>query len=161
MDDLLDDCRDLPLVDVAEGALIIEQGQAPGAFLVLVEGAVTIERDGIAFARIDTPGALLGEMSVVLGEPATASVRAATLCTLRRADDGLGFLGDHPAAALAVARTVSTRLDLLTKYLIDVKRQFADRDGHLGMVDQVLDVLVHHHAPPVRPGSARLPDPEY
>jgi hypothetical protein len=39
-----------------------------------------------------------------------------------------------------------------------VKQQFADLDGHLGMVDQILDRLVHHQAPiGSSTGSARDP----
>ena len=45
---------------------------------VLESGSVTVERDGVPFARIDKPGAVFGEMSVVLDKPATATVRAET-----------------------------------------------------------------------------------
>ena len=68
------------------------------------------------------------------------------------------FLTAHPGAALAVLRTTASRLDGLTHYLVDVKQQFSDAGGHLGMVDQILDQLVHHQAPPptrARPATPR------
>lgn len=75
---MLDYCRDLPMRSVPAGDVLIEEGVRHGGMLVLVSGAVAIERAGIAFARIDTPGAVLGEMSVVLDKPATATVRASS-----------------------------------------------------------------------------------
>jgi CRP-like cAMP-binding protein len=120
-----------------------------------------VERDGIPFARIDTPGAVFGEMAAVLGQTATATARVSEISTFRVADDPIAFLSDRPGAALEVLRLAATRLDGLTRYLSDVKRQYADLAGHLGMVDDVLNVLVHHQPRPVRPGSAREPDPDY
>ena len=52
----------------------------------------------------------------------------------------------------------AARLDGLTQYLVDVKEQFAGHDDHLGMVDRILDTLVHHQAPRPRTGSARDPE---
>lgn len=161
MRELLDHCADLELVTVEPGDTLIDQGQAPGPLYVLVDGELTIERDGVPFARIDDSGSIFGEMSSLLGRPATATVRAATRSTFRLAPDGVAFIAATPAIAMAVASTVATRLDNLTQYLADVKRQFAGQSGHLGMIDEVLNVLVHHQAPPVRPGSARDPDYEF
>ena len=128
---------------------------------MLVSGQVVIEHDGVPFARVDTPGAVFGEMSAVLDRPATATVRAAGSVALRRVDDPVAFLSERPGAALAVLRTTASRLDGLTQYLVDVKRQFADADGHLGMVDAILDHLVHHQGPRSRTGSARDPEGDH
>jgi hypothetical protein len=49
----------------------------------------------------------------------------------------------------------------MTQYLVDVKRQFADAGGHLGMVDAILDHLVHHQGPRVQTGSARDPEGDH
>jgi CRP/FNR family cyclic AMP-dependent transcriptional regulator len=158
---LLDSCSHLPRTTVAAGDVVIEEGQASGAVLLLVEGEVVIERDGVAFARIDGAGSIFGEMSALLGRPATATVRAATDATFLVADDGEAFLASRPDVALDVARTVAVRLDNLSGYVADVRRQFAGQGGHLGMLGDVLDTLVHHQAPAVRPGSSRMPDLDY
>jgi CRP/FNR family cyclic AMP-dependent transcriptional regulator len=42
--------------------------------------------------------------------------------------------------------------------VVDVKQQLAGEEGHLGMVGQILDTLVHHQGAPARTGSARDPD---
>ena len=161
MDGLLAQCADLPTKTIDAGECLIEQGHDPGPLYVLVEGALVIERDGVAFARIDTPGAVFGEMAAVLGQQASATARVTEMSTFRVAEDPIAFLTERPGAALEVLRIAATRLDALTRYLADVKQQYADLAGHLGMVDQVLNVLVHHHSEPVRPGSAREPDPDY
>ena len=77
-DPLLAAAADLPLETIPAGGVLIEEGTDPGRLLVLVSGEVTVERDGVPFARIDRPGAIFGEMSAVLGQPATATARAAT-----------------------------------------------------------------------------------
>ena len=71
-------CAALPVVSTPAGGVLIEEGTRPNRLLVLVEGEVTIERDGTALARVDAPGAVFGEMSAVLGQPATATVRASS-----------------------------------------------------------------------------------
>ena len=76
---------------------------------------------------------------------------------MRRVDDPVAFLTEQPGAALAVLRTTASRLDGLTQYLVDVKRQFADAAGHLGMVDAILDQLVHHQGPRSRTGRRATP----
>lgn len=148
----------MPLETVRAGEVLIEAGSLASRMFVLASGSATVERDGVAFARIDTPGAIFGEMSVVLGRPATATVRASTDISVRVIADPETFLIERPGAALAVLRTTASRLDGMTQYLVDVKRQFAGQDGHLGMVGQILDTLVHHQGPTARPGSARDPD---
>jgi CRP/FNR family cyclic AMP-dependent transcriptional regulator len=156
--DLLALCEDLPTASVPAGESLIEEGGQPNRLYVLESGAVTIERDGTPFARIDAPGAIFGELSWVLGRPATATVRAAADVVVRVVEDPEAFLTERPGAALAVLRMTASRLDGLTQYLVDVKRQFSGLTGHLGMVDQILDTLVHHQAPRATPGSARDPE---
>jgi CRP-like cAMP-binding protein len=39
-----------------------------------------------------------------------------------------------------------------------VSSQFVDRDDHLGMVDEVLESLLHEQVEEIEPGSVRYPD---
>jgi len=100
---------------------------------------------------------------VVLGRPATATVRAATDIDVRVVDDAEAFLVERPGAAMSVLRTTASRLDGLTQYLVDVKSQFAgtEVEGHLGMVDDILDTLVYHQGPVARTGSLRDPEGDH
>ncbi len=159
--DIIDRCSDLPRRSYSAGDLIVEQGAAFGAILVLVEGRIAIERNGIGLAVIETPGAILGDMSTVLARPATATMRAVDSCSVLCADDGATYLRSHPDVLFEVAGALATRLDNLTGHLVDIQRQYGDDTGHLGMLDDVLRTLMHHQTRTVIPGSARLPDPDY
>ena len=158
MSELLALCADEPVREVPTGEILMAEGDAPSRLYVLIDGSLTVEKDGTAFAWIDYPGAVFGEMSVVLGRPATATVRATSDTRVHVIEDAEDFLRARPGAALTVLRMTAARLDGLTQYLVDVKQQFAGLDGHLGMVDGILDSLVHHQGPPPRPGSARDPE---
>jgi CRP-like cAMP-binding protein len=154
---LLDEAADLPTLQGEPGEVLIEEGTEVGRLLVLVGGTVQVERDGVTVVSVDEPGSVFGEMSLVLERPATATVRCLTPCELKVADDPLGFLAAHPGAALQMLRVSAHRVDAMTRYLVDVKQQYAEAEGHLGMVDTVLDVLANQQVPPARPGSARDP----
>jgi CRP-like cAMP-binding protein len=159
--ELLDISADLPESVIEPGGVLIEEGTEVGRLLILVSGDVIIERDGVPFAEIDQPGSVFGEMSVVLGQPASATVRAASEVTVRVADDPSEFLTQRPGAALSVLRMTAGRLDRMTQYLVDVKSQFAEMDGHLGMVDSILNTLLHHQGPAAQRGSARDPEGDH
>ena len=155
---LLDFCVGLPRQSVAAGTILIEEGQPLANMLVLVSGSISVERDEVPVARVDTPGAVFGEMSAVLNKVASATVRAKSDVEVCVIDDPLGFLTEKPGAALAVLRITAARLEGMTQYLVDIRHQYADRDDHLGMVDGILDTLVHHHPRAPRTGSARDPE---
>lgn len=161
MVDIIEMCSDLPRRSYSQGDVIVEQGAAFGAIVVLLEGQIAIERNGIALALIDTPGAILGDMSTVLGRSATASMRAVDSCSVLCADDGASYLRSHPDVLFEVATALATRLDRLTGHLVDIQRQYGNDSGHLGMLDDVLRSLMHNQTRPVVPGSARMPDPDY
>lgn len=155
---LLEAGATLPEMRLAPGATVIAQGAPGGRLFILSSGTVLVERDGVAVARLDTPGAVIGELSLLLGRPTTATVRCETDVVLRVAEDAAAFLDEHPGAALDLARICAARVDALTQYLVDVKAQYAEHADHLGMLDTVLGALSQHQAAPARPGSVRDPD---
>ena len=151
---LLDDCRDCPTRALAAGEVLIEEQGRSGQLFVLAEGMLEVYRGEVEIALIDEPGALFGEMAVLLERPHTASVRAASAALVHVIDDAEAFLAARPALAMPIARLLARRLQNVTSYLVDLKRQFADRADHLGMVDEVLDSLSHEQ------GAAFLPADE-
>ena len=126
----------------AAGGIVIEQGERTGELLVLVSGEVEVLRDGVRVAKAGEAGVAFGEMSALLGGPATATVRALTDAVFSVIEKPREFLIAHPEASLYVAELLARRLNALNKYLIDVKRQYEGHD-HLGMVDEVLEALMH------------------
>ena len=88
------------------------------------------------------PGVVFGEMAALLGGLATATVRTLGPAVFYVIEQPREFLMAHPEASFYVAELLARRLDALNKYLIDVKRQYEGHD-HLGMVDEVLEALMH------------------
>lgn len=160
-DNLLEACADLPRRLVSAGSLVIEQGQPHGPVYVLISGSVLVERNGVVLTRLSQPGAMFGEMSTLMRGLATASVRAEVDSEFFHAADGERFLMTRGEVTLAMARMLATRLDHLSGYLAEVKRQFAGQPGHLGMLDEMLDSLLNQQPQPVRSGSARMPEVDY
>jgi len=131
-----------PRREVAAGGVLLEQGQATAPLLILLSGEVEVLRDEVRVARTSERGAVFGEMSALLGTTCTASVRAMAPTTVAVVEHPEAFLRSSPEAALFVARLLARRLDALNRYLVDVKAQYEGHD-HLGMVDDVLDTLMH------------------
>ncbi len=155
---MLDVAAGLPLVEYPSGTTVIEQGASEVRLLVLVRGTVTVERDGVTVARISEPGSVFGEMALALRRPATATVRCESDAQFRVAQEPAAFLAHNPGVALELLRISAARVDALTSYLVDVKRQYADQTGHLGMLDTVLGALVQQQPGRARPGSVRDPE---
>ena len=156
MDEVLLLCEGLPRRELATGEQLITQGEAGTQMFVLAAGSVAIHRDGAALTRVGDPGAFLGEMSVVLGRPAGADVIALEPSTVVVIDHAATALIESPALLLAVARLLARRLDAVNSYLSDLKRQYADTDGHLGMMDEILGALMSIRSAPVEAGSERM-----
>jgi CRP-like cAMP-binding protein len=147
----------LPLVQFSAGEVILKEGTSQTGLFFLVSGTVEVSKQGEPITRVREVGAVFGEMSILLDAPYTATVTAATEVECRVAQRPIAFLEEHPNVMLYVARILARRLDALNRYLLDVKAQFREQEGHLGMVDEVLDALMSRHprqiAIPRDPGS--------
>ena len=56
---------------------------------------------------------------------------------------------------------LARRLSAVTAYLVDIKRQYADTNTHLAMMDQVLGKLIAVHPGAIKTGSERSDVPDY
>jgi len=137
--------QSLPLVAIASGQVLIEQDQPIDVIYFLESGEVEVLKNGCVVAEIFEPGAVLGEMSWLLATVPTATVRTLGPCTFRRVAEPGEFLRRHPEVTLHMAAILARRIDSLTRYVVDIKHQFQDRSDHLGLIDEVLDSLMHKH----------------
>jgi CRP-like cAMP-binding protein len=126
----------------APGEVVMEEGSPSGPLFVLVEGEVEILRENVRVAKASQPGAVFGEMSVLLGSAHTATVRALKESKFAAIENPREFLASSPDASFHIAVLLANRLDALNKYLVDVKQQYEGHD-HIGMVDEVLETLMH------------------
>ena len=56
---------------------------------------------------------------------------------------------------------MARRLTAVTAYLVDIKRQYADTNTHLALMDQVLGHLIAMQPTAFQPGSERDDVPDY
>lgn len=132
MQSLLDLVASQPKRTLASGEVLISQGREGGDLFVLESGQLVVERDGINIARIATPNALVGEMSVVLGTLNSATVRADGVTTVRVIQDARKYLEQDQAMTFRLAWLMATRLDATSAYLVELSKQ------HTGSAEQNL-----------------------
>ena len=160
MSDMLALSAHLPERVFEPGTVVVREGDPGGTLWVLVSGALLVRKAGVAVNTIARPGAIVGEVSALLGSTYTATVEATERSVLRHAPDAQALLDSHPAITRLVAVGLAERLNGVTTYLADLKAQYGDAPG-LAMVSAVLRELSERQLERAQPGSARDPDPEY
>ncbi len=93
------------------GARLIQEGDHGDHMYLIVDGEVTIQRGGTPLKTL-RPTDFFGEMSIIDGEPRSASALAQTDCLLLRIDkdDFQELLSTYNSAAVSVARALTARL---------------------------------------------------
>jgi CRP/FNR family cyclic AMP-dependent transcriptional regulator len=112
----------LPLATYQAGETALSAASRTGRLLILKEGAVVVVKEGVEIARVVEPGAVFGELSVLLNQPHTADVRAVTASQFYVADAAT-LLTSDPTALLYVATVLAQRLDSANRSLLELKRQ--------------------------------------
>ena len=90
---------------------LTEQGAYSHRFYLILDGKVSVDRDGDRVAVLG-PGEFFGEISLLGGGKATATVRAEepTRCLVLRREDFWKVLEEEPAMALRILEVVCRRL---------------------------------------------------
>ena len=146
---------------VEPGDVLLVDGEPVSALYVLLRGELRIEKRGVQIATVAEPGACVGEMSLLLDTSATANVVASERSEVAVLDAARAMLDDDSGLSLSLARLLAARLNSMTTYLVDLKEQYAEHEGGLGMVDVVLGTLMRSPGPRRELGSDRDPEPEY
>ena len=157
---LLEIAEGFPHRTLAEGEVLLTDGHEVDALYVLVSGTLQVRKGGVTVTTVGQPGACVGEMSLLLGAPATADVVAVASSEVAVITDARAML-DAGGLTLELSRMLAGRLQVMTTYLVDLKQQYADHEGGLGMVDVVLGTLMQGAGPKRELRSVRDPDPEY
>jgi CRP/FNR family cyclic AMP-dependent transcriptional regulator len=160
MADMLALSASLPEISFAPGEIVIREGGSAGGLWILVSGALKVSKGGVVVNSITRPGALVGEIAVLLDTVNSATVEATEASVLRHAADGRALLASDPTITRLVAVGLAERLNFVTTYLVDLKHQYGDAPG-LAMVSDVLAQLAERQGAGAKPGSARDPEPEY
>jgi CRP-like cAMP-binding protein len=157
---ILDHCRGLPERSYGAGETWIDEGAKTDTLTVLIAGAVEVVKGDVQVHVATEPGAVFGEISALLDIPHTATVRTLDASRAYVIADAGRFLRSHPDLAYCLSKLMAQRLHGMTTYLADLKAQFQDRQDHLGIVDAVLESLLHQQDEEFLPGSERHPDPK-
>lgn len=159
MRSILDHCTGVEPRECATGTVLLAEGATSGRLFILAEGRIEVLRGDTQVALVGEPGAVFGEMSILLGLPHTATVRAASPVSAYVFDDAEEFLRSHPEIGFYLAKLLAQRLNAATTYLVDLKRQFEGHSDHLGMVGEVLESLMQQQDEAFTPVTERPADP--
>jgi CRP/FNR family cyclic AMP-dependent transcriptional regulator len=140
MESLLDLVASHPTRDLSPGEILIAQGQPGGDLFVLESGQLKVERDGVVIATISTPGALVGEMSLILGRPSSATVRSSRETTVRAIHDAKTHLEQDQALTFRLAWLMASRLDATSAFLVDLSKQHSGK-AEQNLLSKILSAL--------------------
>jgi len=85
-------------------------GSRTGRLLILRNGSVAIQKEDVQIAKVTEPGAVFGELSLLLDRPNKADVRALETSQFHVADAAV-LLTQNLPAVLYVARDLARRLN--------------------------------------------------
>jgi CRP-like cAMP-binding protein len=143
---MLQQLSSLPVEVHPPGSVVLAAGATTGKLLVLKEGAVEVRLDGVRIAEVSDPGAVFGEVGLLLGQPHTADVLALQRSVFHVADGGT-FLRVNPTAALYVAMVLAHRLAAVNRCLVEARDQPAP-----AAQGRVFDEMVENIAEAIRYG---------
>jgi CRP/FNR family transcriptional regulator, cyclic AMP receptor protein len=139
---------------VARGAAILRRGDANSGMVIVLSGrarvsVVSLEGKEITLSMLG-PGEVLGEMSLLDGEPCSADVTAQEDCVLMVIERGqfLGLLRQNSGLCLHLMALLSRRLRRASAALEDIA--LLDLPTRLG---RLLVKLATDHGVPVRTGT--------
>lgn len=131
-----------PTRTLAAGEVLISEGQKGGDLFVLESGRLSVERGGVAIATVTEPGSLIGEMSILMDRPYSATVRAERESQVRVVHDAIRYLERQPAVALHVASVLSHRLDATSALVVDLTRNSQPNAEQKGLLDRIFTTIM-------------------
>lgn len=130
-----------PQRSLVSGETLIAAGDPGGELFVLESGRLRVSRDGVQIATISEPGALIGEMSVLLGDEHSASVTAEVATIVRVIEEALPFLERTPLMALHVATLACRRLEKTSALAVQLAREAEGKSAEQGFLSRLFGAL--------------------
>jgi CRP/FNR family transcriptional regulator, cyclic AMP receptor protein len=123
------------------GDVVLSEGGASGRLLFLKSGAVDVVMSEIDLNRVDQPGAVFGEVGLLLDTGHTANVVAVRSSSFYVVEDGAAYLRAEPLAALYVATVLAGRLDAVNHLVVDAKQRATESGQRRGLVGEMIERL--------------------
>lgn len=130
----------LPVVTLEPEGVLFKEGERSGKLYILKSGDLEVVRDGSAVAAFADSGVVVGEMSALLDEPHSATIRSRKGAEIYVVDDPSAFLDRHPAVAREIARTLAQRLSKTTALLVEMRQRSKEREDQ-EMFDKIFALL--------------------
>jgi CRP-like cAMP-binding protein len=135
---VLEKVSGFPLRAFERGDIVLSEGSDTHRLLFLNRGAVDVVKDEVQLTRVTEPGAVFGDMSVLLGRPHSADVLAAEPSSFYVVDHAADFLRQEPLVALYVATVLARRLDEVNAHLIQIWGRSAEPEPRRGFISETL-----------------------
>jgi len=139
--DVLAKLDGFPIRVFEPGDVVLSEGSTTGRLLFLKRGAVDVVMEEVDLTRIEQPGAVFGEIGLLLNTPHTANVLAVQSSSFYVVEDGAAFLKAEPLAALYVATVLAGRLDAVNHLVVDAKRRTTASEQRRGLVGEMIERL--------------------
>jgi CRP/FNR family cyclic AMP-dependent transcriptional regulator len=139
--DVLAKLDGFPLRVFEPGDVVLSEGSTSGRLFFLKRGAVDVVMSEIDLSRVDQPGAVFGEVGLLLGTAHTANVLAVQSSSFYVVEDGAAYLKAEPLAALYVATVLAGRLDAVNHLVVDAKRLATASGQRRGLVGEMIERL--------------------
>jgi CRP-like cAMP-binding protein len=145
----------LPVTTFEPGQTVLAAGSKTGQLFILRQGHVEVVRDGLQIATVSEPGAVFGELALILDKPPTADVHALERSEFHIAKAS-SLLGEDAAALLYVSAILARRLDAANEVIVEIKRELeaGKRPGAITKALEKLEELLS-------PSGANTPDFAY
>jgi CRP-like cAMP-binding protein len=119
---ILNACQGVPAKTVEPGAVLFTEGTQDGMLYVLIKGEVEILKGDFQVNIVTEPGAVFGEMSLLLNSPHMATVRARKASQVCVIQDGDGFLRSNAAISYDLLKLIAGRLHGVTNHLTNLNQ---------------------------------------
>ena len=128
-DEVLAKLADHPLRVFEAGDVVLSAGSRTGRLLFLKHGVVDVVVDDVEMVRIDEPGAVFGEVALLLDQPHKADVRAVQPSSFHVVEEGEALLAAEPAVLRYIAKVLARRLDAVNRLLIESRARSAEAES--------------------------------
>jgi CRP-like cAMP-binding protein len=130
----------LPVTILGPQAVLVAEGARTGKLYILKSGDLEVVRENSVVAGFSESGAVIGEMSVLLDQPHSATVRSRNGAEIYVIDDPVAFLDRNPFVAREIARSLAQRLSKTTSLLVEMRHRAKEREDH-EMFDKIFALL--------------------
>jgi CRP/FNR family transcriptional regulator, cyclic AMP receptor protein len=128
----------LPIASFQAGENVFLAGSRTGRLMILKKGAVAIVKEGVEIARVSEPGAVFGELSILLDQPHTADVLTLESSEFHVASESL--LAEDQLASIYLAMVLAKRVNNANRALVELKHQLHAGEPHSVIAETLAEI---------------------